>query len=66
MKITNVNIFHENHVFQPGCIEIQGEKISAVNFSDTNTPNEEIIDGQGCYSRPSGYTLSWLCGRRPL
>lgn len=52
MKITNVNIYHENHVFQPGCIEIQGEKISAVNFSDTNTPNEEIIDGQGCYAIP--------------
>ena len=52
MKITNVNIYHENHVFQPGCIEIQGEKISAVHFSDTNTLNEEIIDGQGCYAIP--------------
>ena len=52
MKITNVNIYHENHVFQPGSIEIQGEKISAVNFSDTNTPNDEIIDGQGCYAIP--------------
>ena len=52
MKITNVNIYHENHVFQPGCIEIQGETISAVHFSDTNTLNEEIIDGQGCYAIP--------------
>ena len=48
MKIINVNIYHANHVFQPGSIEIQGEKISAVKFSDTNTPNGEIIDGQGC------------------
>ena len=30
MKITNVNIYHENHVFQPGSIDIQGESISRI------------------------------------
>ena len=72
MKITNVNIYHENHVFQPGCIEIQGEKISAVNFSDTNTPNEEFIDGQGCYAIPGlvdihfhGCVGADLCDAKP-
>ena len=52
MKIINVNIYNKNHEFQSGYIETHGKKISAVNFSETNTPAEEIIDGHGCYAIP--------------
>ena len=52
MKITNVLIYNEQHEFQPGSIEIQGQHISSVNFADTAANAEETVDGHGCYAIP--------------
>ena len=52
MKITNVRIYTEQHEFQAGSIEIHGQHISAINFTDNTPAHEADIDGQGCYAIP--------------
>lgn len=52
MKITNVDIYNEQHKFQKGSIEISGQQIVAVNWHSDAKTEDNVIDGQGCYAIP--------------
>ena len=52
MKITNVDIYNEQHKFQKGSIEISGQQIAAVNWHSDAKTEDNVIDGQGCYAIP--------------
>lgn len=52
MIIKNVKVFKENGVFEDGEIYVDGGLIAEAGSTAGGPPEEEIIDGEGCYAIP--------------